>query len=440
MMEASIKPNVCLGTTQTTSDQHSTGFIRIDNSQNNADRLVSDNGHLLTIAPTGAGKGVGCIIPTLLNYPGSTVIIDPKGENYAVTHQYRRSLGQDVILLDPFNGVKDTLSDSFNPFSVISLEENNHIIDEVRSLCEHLVLGTLSKNDAFWDIAARQLLVTLCIKTLTTTHPLMRTLSDVVSSLNQPDVELAKTIEAFVNEKPTPLANYVQRFNFGDRTSQSIIGVARTHLEYLYSPTVMDSVAGTSFDLNAIKEGKNVSIYIVLPPDKLSSHAGLLRAWVGSLLKLMTQRRSQPEVETLFIIDEAAQLKYMDTLKQAVTLLRGYGVRIWSFWQDLEQLKSCYPDDWKTIINNSTSVQAFGFPNYGALRDFSEIFGHFNQDKVFNMKSDEQIVAIRGQKPKIIQKLNYLTDSEYAGLFEPNPYYESRYPSFPKPEVERQGK
>lgn len=38
--------------------------------------LHTGGGHLLTIAPTGAGKGVSCIIPTLLRFPGPVIVID----------------------------------------------------------------------------------------------------------------------------------------------------------------------------------------------------------------------------------------------------------------------------------------------------------------------------------------------------------------------------
>jgi type IV secretion system protein VirD4 len=43
------------------------------------------------------------VIPNLLDYPGACVVLDIKGENYAVTSRYRRDvLGHDVYLLDPF--------------------------------------------------------------------------------------------------------------------------------------------------------------------------------------------------------------------------------------------------------------------------------------------------------------------------------------------------
>src|SRR5437763_1904767 len=61
------------------------------------------DGHLLTVAPTGAGKGVGAIIPALLSYPGSIIVTDIKGENYQVTARRRREMGHQVVVLDPFS-------------------------------------------------------------------------------------------------------------------------------------------------------------------------------------------------------------------------------------------------------------------------------------------------------------------------------------------------
>lgn len=54
-------------------------------------RLLRYDGpaHLITIAPTRSGKGVGTIIPNLLTANRSVVCIDPKGENARVTLRAR---------------------------------------------------------------------------------------------------------------------------------------------------------------------------------------------------------------------------------------------------------------------------------------------------------------------------------------------------------------
>jgi hypothetical protein len=34
-----------------------------------------------------------------------------------------------------------------------------------------------------------------------------------------------------------------------------------------------------------------------------------------------------------------------------------------------------------------------------------------------------RVVMMTGEAPHVLQRLNYLTDPEYAGLFDPNPYH-----------------
>ena len=86
-----------------TSEQSIIGFI--DTSKviyAESGSVIEEKGHITTIAPTGAGKGISCVIPTLLTYSGSIIVVDPKGENYEVTHRRRRQLNQGVVILDPF--------------------------------------------------------------------------------------------------------------------------------------------------------------------------------------------------------------------------------------------------------------------------------------------------------------------------------------------------
>ena len=58
--------------------------------------------HIVTCAPTGSGKGIGCIIPALLEHPGSVICLDIKGENACVTARRRNALGSRPLILDPY--------------------------------------------------------------------------------------------------------------------------------------------------------------------------------------------------------------------------------------------------------------------------------------------------------------------------------------------------
>ncbi|CAM4027925.1 type IV secretory system conjugative DNA transfer family protein [Paracoccus yeei] len=78
-------------------------------------RLLRYDGpaHLITLAPTRAGKGVGTIVPNLLTVNRSVMVIDPQGENARITAQARQKFGA-VHVLDPF-GVTGLPGAAYNP-------------------------------------------------------------------------------------------------------------------------------------------------------------------------------------------------------------------------------------------------------------------------------------------------------------------------------------
>ncbi|MFN7835941.1 MAG: type IV secretory system conjugative DNA transfer family protein, partial [Burkholderiaceae bacterium] len=122
-----------------------------------------EKGHLLTFAPTGAGKGVGSIIPNLLDYPGSFVCIDPKGENAVVTAAQRTRLGNLVLVLDPFQRTAPYLPGcqvSFNPLGMID-PDGPRAPEDAAILAEALVPTESTSSAPIWEPAARALLAAL---------------------------------------------------------------------------------------------------------------------------------------------------------------------------------------------------------------------------------------------------------------------------------------
>jgi len=171
-----------------------------------------------------------------------------------------------------------------------------------------------------------------------------------------------------------------------------------------------------------VYDGRQLSIYIVIPPDKLDSHRALLRLWVGTLLTTITRRTSLPRQRTLFLLDECAQLGTLPILRQAITLLRGSGLQTWSFWQDFSQLRSLYPTDWQTILNNSGVIQIFGVSNHGMARECSEMTGQ--SPEVFDGLAREDAVVVRhGQGSIVCRRPDYLKDEAFAGMFDANPRF-----------------
>ena len=118
-----------------------------------------DNRHMLTIAGSRAGKGTSAIVPNLCLWPGSCVVIDPKGENAGLTAETRsKRAGHTVVVLDPFGeaDVPASLRTRFNPLELIDFAADD-AIDVVAAIGDALTVGSDAGNDVHWTESARQI-------------------------------------------------------------------------------------------------------------------------------------------------------------------------------------------------------------------------------------------------------------------------------------------
>jgi len=387
--------------------------------------LHSGDGHLMTFAPTGSGKGIGAVIPALLSYPGPVIVIDPKGENYAVTARRRRDMGQQVICLDPFDSIKDDHDDaSFNPLDLIDLASAN-VADDVLMLAEALSYQTSMEKDPFWHIRGKQLLAGFMLYVASALPPPLRTLEELAWLLNQSRENLQDTCKNMArSDFPLVRATPPIITSKAERMVDSILAMSQTNLSFLGSQTVRNATCSSSFDPRGITRGDPISVYLIIPPEKLESHAPLLRIWIAALMKLIFNRRGRVERPTLFILDEAAQLGNFPPLRQAITLLRGYGLQTWSFWQDLSQLKRIYGAAWETMYNNCRAHQYFGITTPYLAEQIARLTLHEDLFEILDLDRDEMLLSLAGQRPVIAQLPNYLIDTPFKNQFDPNPYHQ----------------
>ena len=133
------------------------GFEKNPNKREKRD-LVTYEGeaHLATVGKTGSGKGRSALIPNLLTYEGSAVVLDVKGELYYTTARAQSELGHDVILLDPFHWIVEQ-PDQLNPFDLLEMFGEDDLETEVQNPASLMVIKSLAK-EPFWDISATALL------------------------------------------------------------------------------------------------------------------------------------------------------------------------------------------------------------------------------------------------------------------------------------------
>lgn len=382
--------------------------------------LYSGDGHAMTVAPTGAGKGVGSLIPNLLHYPGSMIVVDPKGENCQVTARRRREMGHKVVILDPFHQVT-TKSDSLNPMDLFQLP-GSFTDSDAEMLAEQMAAGHMMENDPYWNDMATPLTGGVIAHIATTSPPAERNLNKVreVFYHDDMDYQIAVWLDSKAITCKMAREEFVSYLSIpSEKTRPCVRSTATAYIKCLGSENVAETLEKSSFDLHDLLEGKPITIYIVIPPEKLESHRALLRLWVGTLLTTVIRRKRLPKKRTLFLLDEAAQLGTFPLLRQAITLYRGYGMQVWSFWQDLSQLQRLYPKDWETMLNNAAAVQIFGVYNNLIAQQWGDILGVASAE-LLSMPMEDAMVQLHREGVTRCRRASYLHDRQFEGQFDPN--------------------
>lgn len=177
--------------------------IRREHLRSNSGIIVGQKGgrylvfggteHVLLEAPTRAGKGVGVVIPNLLSWADSVVVLDVKRENWDITAGFRARHGQAVYLFDPLD--PEGRSARYNPLSFIDRLDDTDVINELQKI-GGMLFPAPEKADPFWAEAARAAFVG--VGALVAANPALPfTIGEIYRRLTtgDPKVELPKVVE-----------------------------------------------------------------------------------------------------------------------------------------------------------------------------------------------------------------------------------------------------
>lgn len=395
-----------------------------------------DDRHLLTIAGSRAGKGVSLIIPNLIFYEGSAVVIDPKGENAARTARRRGNgtslggpgLGQEVHVLDPF-GDTGLPSSSYNPLESLDARKPE-VVEDIGLFADALIVHP-DNGDQHWTDTAQALLRALILlvvgdprfqdrRNLITVRRLLILTDPAIEQVQDDDGERKRQaarekkakqskkrkakegsddsedddeeivvnrlgaeqalIRLLLNQADMP-SGYIcvgigeQLSAMGPNELGSVLSSTRTQTQWLDSPKMAGVLERSDFQLGDIKR-KKMSIYLCLPATRMGTHSRWLRLMVLLAIGVMERVKIKPDLPVLFVLDEFPVLGYMQSIETAAGLMAGFGVKLWPIVQNIGQLKQHYSKTWETFVANSGIVTAFGVSDSESLNFLSGSLGN----------------------------------------------------------------
>jgi type IV secretion system protein VirD4 len=149
------------------------------------------------------------------------------------------------------------------------------------------------------------------------------------------------------------IRNKLSKFSGAGESKEipSIMSNAQTQTRFLDSPGIARNLEKDGIDFSLLKT-QTTTVYLVLPPERLVTHAKWLRLIISSAMTAMQRSLKVPgRPDVLFLLDEFPQLGRLASVETAVSLNAGYGVKVWAAVQHLGQLKQHYGDNWETFLS-----------------------------------------------------------------------------------------
>lgn len=344
--------------------------------------IIGGQQHVFLDAPSRSGKGVGVVIPNLLNWPDSAVVIDIKRENWDITAGFRSRHGQECFLFDPLS--PDFRTHRWNPLGYVNSDSDAFAIDDIMRIGS-MIWSETAGNQGFFEGLARNLFIGFAAM-IRSTPDLPFTLGECLRQSMQPNLSeyLQELIEDREENGPPLPPQSVEAFNAFCGTSPnvqgSILATYQQKLELFTNPLIDAATSDNDFDLRDVRK-KRMTIYLATTPDNLDRIAPLINLFLQQLVNLNTQElpehNSKLKYQCLLLNDEFTAIGKIPILSKAVSYVAGYGLRLLTIVQSPAQLRAVYGHDQADNyqINHPVRV-VFATKENAAAREISESLGY----------------------------------------------------------------
>ncbi|WP_290374159.1 type IV secretory system conjugative DNA transfer family protein [Turicimonas muris] len=415
------------------------------------DRYLTYGGFqfVLLAAPTRSGKGVGVVVPNCLNYSDSLVVLDIKGENFDITSGFRKACGQEVYLFSPYD--EEGKTHRYNPLDYVS-EDPAERLGDIDAIGQALYAGE-NNNDKFWSENAKDFFRGVALFVLESPE-LPNTLGEILrqaSGKGKPVKEhlLEKLKEA--QEKGHPYSNNcVDALNRvlsnSENTLASIVATFNTALLSFQNPKVDLATSASDFDLREVRR-KRMSVYFKIEPTKLKDARVLINLFFDQLLNLNTRKLPSQDkslkYQCLVLLDEMTSIGTVNMIKQAVSYMAGYNMRLLTIIQNKSQLEDVYGKAGAVTLLSNHALMIMYAPSPATQSDaneYSEMLGYQTvkskststsksggstsqsdqrralmlPQEIRELGTDNEIVTLENTKPILCKKIRYYKDPEFT--------------------------
>ncbi len=348
--------------------------------------------HQLLIGASRSGKGRGQVVPTLLAWPHSALVLDVKGEladgdtrhRFLGTAGFREGLGP-VLRLAPTH----LDSASFNPLFEVRKGPNE--VRDVQNIVEILVdpQGD-GRHQDFWDRSAKTILVGVILYVLYAEPSERKTLAVVREKLRDLDAtaqQMKSTLHRLNPATNQPevhpeVLHAAESFLAGEERLQSgVKATAESFFGLFADEIVARNTATSDFRIGDLMCGpKPVTLYLQPPPSDALRLMPFLRLVINQFARALMEHQEKdaqgrPKRHRLILVlDEFPMLGRMPFFETMMGAMAGYGLKAFLVTQSLNHLTKAYGRE-NVILDNVHVVTAFSAADNDTAKRIAEMAG-----------------------------------------------------------------
>lgn len=335
-------------------------------------------------APTRSGKGVGIVIPNLMEWQESAVVQDIKQECFDYTSKYRKDiLGQEIYLFNPFS----RRTHRYNPLTYIDMTDEINCDSQLMDFANILYPLQGDSTTQFFNQLAQNLFIGLCYlwRDLTFGENGMAFQKEYGLNLEfslYGILQLSKGFTIKDSNSDRVVKGFEQTYELLDysgliseitkrrletyfkidsaNTKSGVMSSFNAPLTPFEAETLRLSTQTSDFDLRSLRK-RRMTIYIGITPDQLANAKFILNIFWSQLILLNTQELPQKNNELkyscLLVMDEFTAPGQIPILQTSVSFIAGYNLRLLMIYQSYSQLETSPPTGYgkegaKTLLTN----------------------------------------------------------------------------------------
>jgi len=356
------------------------------------------DGHVLIFAPTREGKGTGAVLPTLVTWPHSVLVHDPKDENWRLTAGARKRLGQLCMKFEPASPEPGLAR--FNPLAEVRLRTPYEVRD-VQNIVRLLLDPEGKGLPEHWDRAGSEAFEAFILHCLYEGR--QPTLAGVTNLLFDPARKVNETIEHLMRAEhdptgalnwrdaqgnPTPTHALVaggmrSLLDMAEKERASVISQVKGFLGLYRDPVVAANTAASDFHIDdLVNHRRPLSLYIAVTLADQQRMRPLLRLVLAQILNRLTEKldfrdgRAVPAGKRplLLLIDEFASLGRLELFADSLSLIAGYGLKACLVAQSMIQIYEAYGPN-QMITSHCQTKMAYRAYDMTTAREISAMTG-----------------------------------------------------------------